>query len=163
MDQERFDQLARGLTSGITRRGMVRNLMGAALGGVLVAEGVSEVGARKRKKKRGGKRKRRQTQCATCSDTCTGAAENNPTKTLSFTPTGDLNYCTVIVNLAGFAGCTSFTAEYWSKAVGNFGNVILGPTDLSGSSQTTLGSYAKGGELDIRINGVVTDWTPVSC
>ena len=163
MDQERFDHLARGLASGATRRGMVRNLTGVALGGVLVAVGSSEVGAKKRKKKRAGGKRKRQTQCTTCSDTCTGAAENNPTKTLSFTPTGDLNYCTVIVNLAGFAGCTSFTAEYWSKAVGSFGPVTVGPTDLSGASQTTLGSYAKGGELDIRINGVVTDWTPVSC
>ncbi len=66
------------------------------------------------------------------------------------------------MNLTGFAGCTSFTAEYWSKAVGNFGNLTLVLTDLSGSSQTNLGSFAKSGELDIRINGVVTDWTPVS-
>jgi hypothetical protein len=161
MDQERFDHLARGLAAGATRRGMVRKLTGAALGGMLVAVGGGEVGAKK--KRGGGKRKRRQTQCTTCSDTCTGAAENTPTKTLSFTPTGDPNFCTVIVNLTGFAGCASFTAEYWAKALGNIGPVTLGPTDLSGSSQTNLGSFAKSGELDIRINGVVTDWAEVSC
>lgn len=49
MDQERFDELARGLVSGTTRRGMVRRLTGAALGGILVAVGVGAAGARKRK------------------------------------------------------------------------------------------------------------------
>jgi hypothetical protein len=49
MDQERFDHLTRRLVSGTTRRGMVRQLTGTALGGVLAAVGISEVGAKKKK------------------------------------------------------------------------------------------------------------------
>lgn len=48
MDQERFDQLARGLASGITRRGIVRSLTGAAIGGIFAAIGASEAGAKKK-------------------------------------------------------------------------------------------------------------------
>lgn len=160
MDQERLDDVARELASGIPRREMRRKLTGAAIGGALTAVWASEAGATK-KKRRGGKRKRRPSRCTICSASCPGAAENTPTKTLSFAPTGDPNFCAVLVNLTGFAGCTSFTAEYWVKAIGDLGDVTLGPTDLSGSSQTTLGSFAKSGELDIRINGVVTEWTAV--
>ena len=67
MDQERFDEFARGLVSGITRRGMVRNLTGAALGGILAARGASESEARKKK---GGKRKKRRQACTpkTCAE-----------------------------------------------------------------------------------------------
>ena len=52
MDPERLDLLARGLPSGISRRGIERNLTGATLGGILVAGSVSEAGARKRRWKR---------------------------------------------------------------------------------------------------------------
>ncbi len=57
MDQERFDEVARGLASGISRRGMVRYLTGAAFGGVLVAVGESAAGARKKRGR--GKHKER--------------------------------------------------------------------------------------------------------
>ncbi len=73
------------------------------------------------------------------------------------------------MKLTGYAGCTEYTAEYWSALnpggfrAQNRGNVTLGPTDLSGSSQTSLGTFVEGGYLDIRVNGVATDWTPVSC
>jgi hypothetical protein len=57
MDQEQFDQITRTLASGNSRRGLVRTLTGAALGGILVAGGVSEAGAKKKnKKKQGGGR-----------------------------------------------------------------------------------------------------------
>jgi hypothetical protein len=168
MDQERFDHLARGLAAGVSRRGLVRQLSGAAIGGMLVAVGAGEAGARK--KKRGGKRRQPQpSQCSTCSESCPGAAENNPTKTLTFTPTNDPAFCVVTVNLTGYAGCTEYAAEYWSALnpggfrAQNRGTVALGPTDLTGSSQTSLGTFVEGGYLDIRINGVATDWTPVSC
>ncbi len=52
MDHEQFDQLARGLAAGASRRGMVRRLSGAAIGGVLVAIGAGQ--AEGRKNKRGG-------------------------------------------------------------------------------------------------------------
>ena len=138
MDQERFDHVARGLASGITRRGLVGNLTGAVIGGVLVAVGASEAGARKRKRKRGGNRR-------------------------------DVANLAAWRYLTGYTGCTSFAAEYWSALnpggfrAQNRGNVTLGPTDLSGSSQTSLGTFVEGGYLDIRINGVATDWTPVEC
>jgi hypothetical protein len=48
MDQERFDQLARGLAAGISRRGMVRKFTGTALGSILVAVGASEARAKKK-------------------------------------------------------------------------------------------------------------------
>lgn len=66
MDQERFDEFARGLVSGITRRGMVRNLTGAAIGGILAATVASETEARKKH----GKRKRRKQACTpkTCAE-----------------------------------------------------------------------------------------------
>lgn len=162
MDQERFDELARGLVSGATRRGMLRNLTGAALGGILVAVGVSE--AETRKKKRGGKRKRRRSQCASCGDGCPGDPENNPTKTVAFTPSSDSNFCVVTANLTGFAGCTAYTAEYWSAINPSgtkpkyYGDVTLGPTDLAGSSQTNLGIFGKGGYLDIRFLGDASDF-----
>jgi hypothetical protein len=60
MDQERFDHLARDLAAGITRRGMVRNLTGAAIGAVLAAAGASEVGARKKKRGKGKRKGRAQ-------------------------------------------------------------------------------------------------------
>lgn len=241
MDQERFDDVARGLAPGISRRGIMRTLTGAAVGGMLAAVGASQAGARNKKKNRSsGKRKgqgrsqaRKQSaaagkvavchydadaetwelitvsqrgwdnghakheqdyllngecctdvdcsgdeschdgacavQCTRCGDGCAGAAETNPTKTLSFTPAGS-DYCSVIVNLTGFAGCTEYTAEYWSAAnpAGYrpvyYGNVTLGPTDMSGSSQTNLGSFAKGGYLDIRFVGDAPDFQwPVDC
>ncbi len=56
MDQERFDHLARSLVSGRSRRGLLQQLNGAAIGGILVAVGASEAGAKK-KKRGGGKRK----------------------------------------------------------------------------------------------------------
>jgi hypothetical protein len=46
MEQERFDQLARGLAAGRSRRGMVRQLAGAALGGALAAVGVGAAAAK---------------------------------------------------------------------------------------------------------------------
>ena len=52
MDHERFDQLARGLAAGASRRGMLRRLSGVAIGGVLVALGAGQ--AQGGKSKRGG-------------------------------------------------------------------------------------------------------------
>lgn len=46
MEQERFDHLARDLAARRSRRGIARNLAGVAIGGILVAAGVSETGAR---------------------------------------------------------------------------------------------------------------------
>lgn len=167
MDQDRFDHLARGLAAGITRRGMVRNLTGVAIGGTLIAVGASEAGARK-KKRGGGRRQRRQSQCTSCGDGCPGDPENNPTKSVTFTPAG-ADYCSVIVNLTGFAGCTEYTAEYWSaiNTSGSrpqyYGTVTLGPTDLSGSSQSNLGTFAKGGAVDIRFTGAASNFQWVDC
>lgn len=82
MDQERFDQLARGLGSGITRRGMVRNLAGAALGGILVAVGAGETGAKKKKRGNGKRKKRAQAPvctpktCAELGRTCGTAPDD---------------------------------------------------------------------------------------
>lgn len=239
MDQTRFDQLARGLAVDITRRGMLGNLTGAAIGGLLAAVGASEAAAGKQRGRGTGKGKGkgkgkerdkidvchydadRETwvkisvsqrgwenghakhkrdyhltgecctdrdceeanatcrdgactddgpgQCTSCGDGCPGAAENNPTKTVTFTPSGNSDYCSVTVNLTGFAGCTSYTAEYWSaidpngrRAVNN-GNVGLGPTDLTGSSQTALGTFAKGGYVDIRFAGAAAAYQAVDC
>jgi hypothetical protein len=168
MDQARFDHLARGLAASLTRRGLVRQLSGAACGGILVAMGLSDAAARK-KKHGHGKHKRRQNQCTTCSDECAGAPEANPTKTLLFTPTGDPDFCGVAVKLTGFAGCASFTAEYWSAIntsgfrAQDRGSVTLGPTDLAGSSQTALGTYVKGGAVDIRLDGAAADYQWVDC
>lgn len=238
MDRARFDQLARGLAADMSRRGMVRTLGGAAIGGILLMGGANEAGARK--KKRGGKPQGRLSQsaaankvavchydadtetwalitvsqngwnnghakhhekdyrltgecctdvdcagdksccdglctdggrchCTSCGDGCPGDPEHNPTETYSFTPTGDPYYCGVIVNLTGFAGCTSYTAEYWGAIDTNgsgaydFGPVTLGPTDLSGSSQTNLGTFANGQAVDIRINGAASGWHQVIC
>lgn len=161
MDTARFDQFARGLTAGTSRRGVVRNLTGAALGGILAAAGTSETEARKKKR---GKRKKRQSQCTTCDQGCPAATENNPTKTVVFRPASDPNYCLVTVNLTGFAGCAEYTAEYWSainpggSRAQSYGPRTLGPTDLAGSSQTDLGIFAKGGYLDIRLTGAAPDF-----
>jgi hypothetical protein len=108
-------------------------------------------------------------ECTTCGDNCPGSAENNPAKTLAFAPSSDADFCLVIVDLTGFAGCTSYTAEYWSaintsgSRAKNNGNVTLDPTDLSGFSRTTLGTYAKGGAVDIRFVGAASDYQWVDC
>ena len=168
MDQARLDQLARGLASGISRRGMFRNLSGVALGGILLVVGTSEAATKKKKHGR-GKRKPRPILCLSCNAGCPEASENNPTKTVVFIPASDSDYCAVKANLTGFAGCTSHTAEYWSaiKTSGTraqyYGDVTLGPTDLSGFSQTTLGSFAKGGAVDIRFPGAAADYHWVEC
>ncbi|MFN8592105.1 MAG: hypothetical protein U0031_11660 [Thermomicrobiales bacterium] len=57
MDQERFDQLTRGLATGATRRGVVRTLTAAVLGGITIAAGVTETSAKAKKKQGGGKGK----------------------------------------------------------------------------------------------------------
>lgn len=168
MDWERFEAVARAVAPGVTRRRLIGALTGAAMGGALAAAGAGEAGARK--KRRGGKRKRRPSSgCTTCSESCPGAAESNPVKTLAFTPTGADGFCGVAVKLTGFAGCTEYTAEYWSALnlsgfrAKNNGDVTLGPTDLSGSSQTDLGTFVEGGAIDIRIGGVATGYQYVEC
>jgi hypothetical protein len=79
MDQERFDRFARGLAAGLSRRGMMRNLAGAAIGGIVVAVGGSEAGARKRKRGR-GKRKGQPVctpkTCAELGRTCGSAPDD---------------------------------------------------------------------------------------
>lgn len=52
MDQEQFDHLTRGLAAGLSRRGTLRILTGAALGGILVAVGGSAAGAKKKHRKK---------------------------------------------------------------------------------------------------------------
>ena len=47
MDHERFDGISRGLVVGASRRGMVRQLSGAAIGAVLVAVGARTAEGRK--------------------------------------------------------------------------------------------------------------------
>jgi hypothetical protein len=136
------------------------------MGGVLAAVGLAEAGAKKRKRR--GKHKQPQGRCSSCGDGCPGAPENNPTKSVTFTSAGG-GYCAVNVNLTGFAGCTEYTAEYWSAATtsGNkpkyYGNVTLGPTDLSGSSQTNLGTFFEGGAVDIRFVGAAANFQWVDC
>jgi hypothetical protein len=108
-------------------------------------------------------------QCTTCGDGCPGAAENNPTKTVTFVPIGNPDYCGVVVTLTGFAGCTEYAAEYWSALnefglrAQNRGPVTLGPTDLTGSSQTDMGTYVKGGAVDIRLAGAAANFQSVDC
>jgi hypothetical protein len=48
MDAEQFDSVAKVLGQSNSRRGVVRTLTGAALGGILVAVGVGEAGAKKK-------------------------------------------------------------------------------------------------------------------
>ena len=52
MDAEQFDSVAKALGQSNSRRGVVRTLTGAAVGGLLVAVGVSEAGAKKQNKKK---------------------------------------------------------------------------------------------------------------
>ncbi|MFN8593842.1 MAG: hypothetical protein U0031_20470 [Thermomicrobiales bacterium] len=191
MDQERFDRFARGLASAGSRRGFVRGLAGSVLVGI-AAVGTHEATAGKEKKKRGGCRaprvscgKGKQAQCCArgqicdkgvcttpcqaCSAECPGVAETNPVKTVSFRAGGNPDYCSVIVNLAGFAGCTEVTADYWTairldgSRANNLGSVALGPTDLSGASEKDLGTYAKGGAVDIRLPGASAAYQYVEC
>jgi len=332
MDQERFDQLTRGLAAGTTRRGMVRQFTGAALGGILVAAGLSEAGAKKKKHGHGkGKGKTNDssagqdkvavchydadaqtyvlinvsqsgwdnghskhkkdfrqsekngccldsecvgltdpcnkgtcvvndqrvgackaiptpqqacesknlclkhptcqtdgtcgsnqgtpcanvecytavacnptngkcegtptpgaacdggtcddngtcvtTACTTCGPNCPGAAENNPTVSVTFASTGSPEHCSPTVHLTGFAGCTTNTYEYLASFYSDgafpesFGaNHPLTPTDLSGSSQTTVGSFNNGSVdgfpryVEFKLdNGRDSGWQRVSC
>jgi hypothetical protein len=121
-----------------------------------------------------------QTTCgATCVNTqtdpgnCGGCGnvvpEHNPTKSYVITPSSDLRYCAVTLNLTGLAGCTSYRAEFWGSAFGDgrFGSkqgadLTLDPTDVSGSTQFQS-AWVTGGSVDIRINGVATGWQPVNC
>ena len=86
MDSERFDTITRTLASSNSRRGVVRTLTGAAVGGLLVAVGIGEAEA---KKKHGGRHsvtaqgrpcknggipcgKGKNFQCCLNGDTCSG-------------------------------------------------------------------------------------------
>lgn len=190
MDHERFDLLACALASAISRRGLVGVFAGSVLVGT-TATG-TRAAARKGKKKRAacraprvtcGKGKHAQccargqvcasgvcaTPCRTCSAECPGAEESNPIKTVAFKPIGDPDFCGVVVNLTGFAGCSELTAEYWSALnlsgfrAKNNGNVALGPTDIAGSCETGLGSFVKGGAVDVRLPGAAAAYQYVDC
>jgi hypothetical protein len=52
MDAEQFDSVAKALGQSNSRRGVVRTLTGAVVGGLLVAVGVGEAGAKKKNKKK---------------------------------------------------------------------------------------------------------------
>jgi hypothetical protein len=116
-------------------------------------------------------------ECATCGPNCPGAAENNPTISVTFAPTGDPKFCSPTVHLTGFAGCTTYTYEYLGSfnsdgsSPESFGaNHPLTTTDLSGSSQTTVGSFNNGSTdgfpryVDFKLdNGRESGWQRVSC
>ena len=99
-------------------------------------------------------------------DVCTGVPmSDNPAKWLTFAAAGG-DYCSVIVNLTGYAGCATYPAEWYRRFRGNpenMADVSLGPTASDGSLVQSVGSYAKGGELDVRIDGVASWWTAVDC
>jgi hypothetical protein len=128
MEQERFDQLARGLAAGFSRRGMVRNLAGAAVGGILLAAGTGAAGATTRQRSgrkdrnRAGvsasRKKRRckspntkcgkgkKAPCCTCQQDCSGnsCVPKSETVRVRFVPfSGDSNFCTIWVDVTGFA------------------------------------------------------------
>ena len=46
MDQERFDQIARTLASGQSRRDVLKGLTGTAVGGLLATIGIGEAAAK---------------------------------------------------------------------------------------------------------------------
>lgn len=126
MEHERFDYLVRGLASDLPRRRMMRDLAGTAVGGILVAAGVSAAGARQKKhgsdKRQGtasaAARKRRckspnvkcgkgkKAPCCTCQQNCSGGScvPKSETVSVRFVPDGgDPNFCTIWVDVTGFA------------------------------------------------------------
>lgn len=117
------------------------------------------------------------TACTTCGPTCPGDPENNPTVSVTFAPTGDPKFCSPIVHLTGFAGCTTYTYEYLASfnsdgsSPESFGaNHPLTTTDPSGSSQTTVGSFNNGSVdgfpryVEFKLdNGRDSGWQRVSC
>ena len=81
MDQERFDQLTRTLASGQSRRGVLKALTGAVLGGAVAAVGVGEAAAKpevpcKAPNTKCGKGKN--AQCCTSSEVCDNGTCTTP-------------------------------------------------------------------------------------
>jgi hypothetical protein len=116
MELERFDRLARDLAASMSRRGLVRDLAGAAIGGILVAAGVSETGARTKKKNRCkspkikcGKGKH--AKCCACSQRCVNNAclPKSGMVTLVWNPwvnptaPDDHGFCYPTIDVTGFA------------------------------------------------------------
>ncbi len=196
MDDSRFDQFTRSLP-GQSRRSLVKGVLGMALGGLLGSAAVREANAatlrspgeicRKNGECASGlcspkdRTGRQRCQCieggcngGTC---CEGRCSfpTDPVITVSFTPTSDPFYCIPNLSLSGFAGCTSYAAEYWNAhssdgtdSLMQFADAPLNTTDSTGASVTTVGSFFNFNEwLDFRITlssgQVVSGWQKVEC
>lgn len=80
MDEDRFDQIAKDLSTVGTRRGVLRGLLMLPAAGALTAAVLEEAAARRRKGRRKRKRKKRgcrpESLADTCADRC-GTVSNN--------------------------------------------------------------------------------------
>ncbi len=184
MDQERFDHLARDLAAGITRRGMVRNLTGAALGGVLVAVGGGDAAARNKRKrgKRGAVRAQakgggggggkcpranrcgngKRAQCCTGNERCNGGVCEIDTRTVSLSfDTFDQfhTHCWVTVNVTGFAEGS------YAGFVDPLGFTVDVGADGTGSwtSRTINTIWGAGGATEATVDGVSSGPVDLVC
>lgn len=109
-----------------------------------------------------------------CGGTC-GAVVNNPVISVSFSPTSSSTFCSPIVSVTGFAGCTAYTAEFWSARSSDGTNnpqravdLPLTTTDVNGASQTTAGSFFNQNRwIEFRVTlpsgQVRSGWRQVTC
>ncbi|MCC7021936.1 MAG: hypothetical protein IT338_03870 [Thermomicrobiales bacterium] len=120
MEHEQLDQLARGVAGGISRRGLVRALAGAAAGSVLVAAGAGAAGAARKRHNQGKRRckaprtrcgKGKHAQCCSSGQICDNGAcvTDGRTVTLTWNPwvnpmaPDDHGFCYPTVSVTGFA------------------------------------------------------------
>ena len=187
MDQEQFDQITRTLASGNSRRGLVRTLTGAALGGILVAVGVGEAGA---KKQGGGRRdvaaqqgkpvrcprgcrvgKGKNATCCTSGEFCCNNAcrTDNRSVSLSFRPAPEPEgYCNAFVDVTGFCPNTTYVGSADRVGTSAFPNTtITVDGNGDGSGRVADGSpnliWSPGEILVATVDGISSVNSTVSC
>jgi hypothetical protein len=164
MDTVRFDQLARTLTSSRSRRGIVRTLAGAALGGALATAGVAGSDAKGRCRAPDAKCGRGKTAqcCKKGSQICKSGScvADNRTVALSFESFDDYHtHCYITASIADFApggydgtiGWTSFT--------------VTAAADGSGSwtSRSMNLIWMAGSDVEATVDGVSSGRVTATC
>ena len=104
-EEHSFDELARGLASGISRRQALKVLGGSLAGGLLAVFGVGGVAAADEECKPNGKKCRKNAQC--CSGSCAnGTCAACPSGTVELSNGTCATPCTGVACPDGCGGCT---------------------------------------------------------
>jgi hypothetical protein len=162
MDQERFDRITRTLSSGQSRRSLLKGVTGTAIGGLLTSVGLAEASAK-------GPCKTPNTKCgkgknAVCCPegsvcTPTGCVTVARVVVLTWNPTFSSIHCTPTVSVSGFAPGT------YTGTVGGFGGEVIVVVGADGTgSWTTSSLYTiNPGTYVATVDGVASSGTIMYC